>query len=156
MASIFQNTLLSDWKHIDECRRGIELSFLTFYASSRRNIKDNTKRNKSPCSSPSVDEEMAKITINYPRPEHVTRMKPIEAKPTMGERHRMDGDEQPSASTPKEQETNPASPETDPMAFKEGEGRSVSPTATWTSPPHSGPFLTREKRATFIIVEENL
>ena len=83
---------------------------------------------------------MVKMT-NYPRPEYITRTKPIEAPPTMGEKtqkedEQMNGDGKPSASTPKEQETNPVSPETDAMAYKEGEGRSVSPTATWTNPPH--------------------
>ena len=56
LAGIFRTTLLSDWKYIDECRRGIELSFLTFDASSRRSTTDNTKRNNSPCSYASVDE----------------------------------------------------------------------------------------------------
>lgn len=56
LASIFQHDPFKEWKCIDECRRGIELSFLSFYAASRRNINDNTKRNKSPCSNPPVEE----------------------------------------------------------------------------------------------------
>ena len=148
---VFSRTpLFKDWKNIDERRRGIELSFLTFYASSRRNINDNTKRNKSPCSVPSVDErlEMFQMALKYPRPEHFTRMKSIEAPPTVGKTQEEDEqanqEEKPSASTPKEQETEPVSPEIDPMNYKEDEGRPVSPTATWTNPPHSGPFSTRE------------
>ena len=148
LASIFQSTLFKDWKYIDECRHGIELSFLTFYAASRRNINDNTKRNKSPRSYPSVDErsEMVKMRVKYSKPEFITRMKPIEAPPPKGEKtqeedERMNEGGQPSASTPGEQETQPASSEVDPMAYKEGEGRSVSPTATWTNP---GLFSTKE------------
>ena len=53
---------------------------------------------------------------------------------------------QPSASTPKEQEAQPVPPEVDPMNHKEGEGRSVSPTVSWTNPPHSGPFSTKENK----------
>ena len=56
LASIFQHNLFKGWKCVDERRRGFELSSLTFYAASRRNINDNTKRNKSPCSFPSADE----------------------------------------------------------------------------------------------------
>lgn len=33
LAGIFRDSLFSDWNCIDECRRGIELSFLTFYDS---------------------------------------------------------------------------------------------------------------------------
>ena len=54
LASVCQRDLFKEWKHIDDCRRGIELSFLSFYAASRRNMNDNTKRNKSPCSYPTV------------------------------------------------------------------------------------------------------
>ena len=87
LAGIFRNTLFSDWGYIDECRRGIELSFLTFYASSRRNTTDNTKRNNTPCCYPSVDErqEISKMEAKYPRPEFITRMKPLEASPSKAE-----------------------------------------------------------------------
>ena len=56
LASIFQHDLFKEWKCIDECRRGIELSFLSFYAASRINTNDITKRNKPPCSNPTVEE----------------------------------------------------------------------------------------------------
>ena len=46
LAGIFKDTLFEDWAQINECRRGIEMSFLHFYAASRKSINDNTKRNR--------------------------------------------------------------------------------------------------------------
>ena len=60
-------------------------------------------------------------------------MAPIEAPPSKGEENqeedeKMNEEEQPPSTTPKKQETDPASPEIDPMNYIEDEGRSVSPT----------------------------
>ena len=55
-------------------------------------------------------------------------MAPLEAPPPKGEKtqeedEKMDEEEQPPSATPKEQETDPVSPEIDPMDYKEDEGQ---------------------------------
>ena len=111
------------------------------------------QRQHSPGSYPSVDErdEIERMMKRYPKPEIISRMKPIGAPPPEGETTQeedvqMGEEEQPSAATSKEPESEaqPVSPEVDPMDYKEGEGRSTSPTATWTNPPYSGPFSAKE------------
>ena len=92
LAGIFKDTLFEDWAQINECRRGIEMSFLHFYAASRKSINDNTKRNK-------------------PSGLHVTAQ---------------------------EQAC---------IDYKDGEGRSVSPTKTWSHYPTSNPDTEERKRA---------
>ena len=150
LASVCQHNLFKDWKCIDECRQGIELSFLPFYAASRRFINNNTKRNKSPCSYPTVEErsEIERMMRTYPKPEIISRTKPIEAPPpeaetTQEEDAQMEEEEQPPPAAPNPT-AQPVPPEVDPMDYKEGEGRSISPTVSWTNPPHLGPYSAKE------------
>ena len=99
------------------------MSAFTFYASSRRSVTDDSKRNNTPCCYPSVDErqEISKMEARYPKPEFITRMMPLEAAPPKREEgdkkedEPMEEEEQPHSTTPKEPETDPVSPEVDPI-----------------------------------------
>ena len=93
---------------------------------------DNTKRNNTPCCYPSVDErqEISKMEAKYPRPEFITRMKPLEASPSKA-RRRSEG-RYLLLQLPKSQK---------PILYHR---RSILWTTRKTNPPQSGSFSTKE------------
>ena len=156
LAGIFKDTLFEDWAQINECRRGIEMSFLHFYAASRKSINDNTKRNKPSGLHVTADERACidAVMSRYATRPEFRRMVRLaiapEPKRTSTEEpdvEMKDGEADPASTTPGVEEPEPPTPELDPQDYKEGEGRSVSPTKTWSNYPTSNPDTEERKRA---------
>ena len=156
LAGIFKDTLFGDWAQINECRRGIEMSFLHFYAASRKSINDNTKRNKPSGLHVTAEERAcidAVMSRYATRPEFRRMVRPaIAPEPKRASTEEpdvemKDGEADPASTTPGVEEPEPPTPELDPQDYKDGEGRSISPTKTWSHYPTSNPDTEDRKRA---------